>query len=93
MMENPATKPCDELNDFTRQFEHFSEGWPERTGEFWVILRDGTRARPYLSLAEDDTEVDSFFAKVNGRLYCWNLDGTSVTSRDYDMMKLTEVDV
>lgn len=87
-MKNPATMPQNELNGFTRQFAYLSEGWPERYTDFWIILRDGTRVRPYFKEAEDDTEIDCFFGEIGGRLYCWNLDGTSVTSRDYDMMEM-----
>lgn len=79
-MINPATQPSNELNDFTskvRQFTLFSNG-------YCVRLRNGTLVRPAFQSAEDETCEDFFFAE--GYKYCWNLDGTSVTSRDYDMM-------
>jgi hypothetical protein len=79
---NPATRPSNELNDFTDTVRIFSNGW----GNYWVKLRDGSLVRPYLKEAEDETCEDVFFA--DGYRYCWNLDGTSVTSRHYDMMEL-----
>lgn len=83
---NPATQPSNQLNDFTREFSRLSEGWPEATDDFWIKLRNGTLVRPVFKEAEDETCEDAFFAE--GYRYCWNLDGTSVTSRDYDMMEM-----
>lgn len=83
-MINPATQPKNELNDFTskvRQFALFSK--PDWSG-YCVRLRNGTLVRPEFKAAEDETCEDAFFAE--GYKYCWNLDGTSITSRDYDMM-------
>lgn len=85
-MINPATRPSDEFNDFTRQFSMMTEGWPTRTGNFWVRLRNGTLVRPVFKAAEDGLCEDAFYAE-NYR-YCWNLDGTSVTRSDYDMMEI-----
>lgn len=85
-MMNPATKPRDELNEFTTQVKLCSTsigGWDEGA---YVLLRNGALVRPDFKVAEDDTCTDAFFAE--GYRYCWNLDGTSVTSRDYDMMEL-----
>jgi len=89
--ENPATRPRNELNDFTRYFARMKEGWPGRTEEYWVRLRNGVLVRPVFKAAEDSTCEDLFFVKdeVHGWYkYCWNLDGTSVTSRDYDMIRI-----
>ncbi len=79
---NPATRPSNELNDFTDTVRIFSNGW----GNYWVKLRDMSYVRPYLKEAEDETCEDAFFAE--GYRYCWNLDGTSVVSGHYDMMEL-----
>jgi hypothetical protein len=87
---NPATRPSNELNDFTRQFSMMTEGWPTRTDEYWVRLRNGTLVRPVFKSAEDATCEDAFYAE--GYRYCWNLDGTSVTSRHYDMMEIVRND-
>jgi hypothetical protein len=93
MMKNPATAPQDKLNDFTRMFSDFDKTWSQRTSNFWVVLRDGTRIRPYYNKAEHHTETDCFYGELDGRLmFCWNLDGTSVTSRDYDMVRLEWTD-
>jgi hypothetical protein len=89
-MINPATQPSNELNDFTskvRQFSLFSK--PDWSG-YWVRLRDGTLVRPVFKAAEDDTCEDVFSAE--DYRYCWNLDGTSVTSRHYDMMEIVRND-
>jgi hypothetical protein len=90
-MYNPATRPQNELNDFTRFFAHMPAGWPGRTAEYWIKLRNGALVRPFVFLGEDDWEDD--YNKPRGFRdenwnYCWNLDGTSVTRRDYDMMEL-----
>lgn len=83
-MMNPATRSQDELNPFTRII---SEG----EGKFLVKLRNGTMVMPKFFPAEDETCSDSFMTEdIN---YCWNLDGTSVTSRDYDMMETVDVQI
>lgn len=91
-MINPATQPQDQLNDFTqkvRALGHSRFGGWEKSG-YCVRLRNGTLVRPEFKVAEDDTCEDAFFAE--GYKYCWNLDGTSVTSRDYDMMEIVRND-
>ena len=86
-MINPATCPRNELNSFTHLIVEYDVlGWAGR----WVKLRNGTVARPVYKEAEDDTCEDCFFAE--GYKYCWNLDGTSITSRDYDMMEIVTND-
>lgn len=87
-MYNPATAPSNELNDFTRFFSMAKEGWPDRTEEYWVKLRNGTLARPVLKPAEDEYCEDAFFYTIGEQTYCWNLNGKSVTRPDYDMMEL-----
>lgn len=89
-MINPATRPSNELNDFTRWFSMMTEGWPNRPGEFWVRLRNGTLVRPVFKAAEDEYCEDAFYAE--DYKYCWNLDGTSVTRSDYDMMEIVSND-
>lgn len=86
-MLNPATKPSNELNDFTRYFAYMKEGWPGRTEEYWVKLRNGFLVRPVFKKAEDEYCEDVFVTNEPFMMY-WNLDGTSITSRDYDMMEI-----
>ena len=82
-MINPATLPSDQLNSFTHLIVEYDVlGWAGR----WVKLRDGTLVRPVYKEAEDETCSDAFFTK--DYKYCWNLDGTSVTRGDYDMMEI-----
>jgi len=91
MLQNPATKPNNELNVFTDLVATYGkQNWEDRRGLF-VRLRDGTLVRPIVFLGEDDWEDD--FNKPRGFKtkdwkYCWNLDGTSVTRSDYDMMEI-----
>lgn len=94
--ENPATRSRDELNEFTnkvRQFALFSNSdW----SGYYVQLRDGTLVRPLFKEAEDGTCEDLFFVRDENHgwyKYCWNLDGTSVTSRDYDMIRFVRNDL
>jgi hypothetical protein len=85
---NPATADSDELNDFTNNVRTIARNfW---SPNYWVKLRNGTLVRPIYTPAEDDTCVASFFA--DGYKYCWNLDGTSVTRPDYDMMEIVRND-
>jgi hypothetical protein len=42
--------------------------------------------KPIYKPAEDETSEDAFFTEDYE--YCWNLDGTSVTRRDFDMMEI-----
>lgn len=79
-MQNPATQPRDELNPFTK-YVMMNPGTR-------VVLRNGTVISPEYKQAVDETEEDFFFAW--NYEYCWDLDGHSVTSRDYDMMELSE---
>lgn len=90
-MTNPATRPHNELNEFTRAVKQLIEGKKRgdfvfELGEYWVELRNGTLVRPIFKEAEDETCEDAFFTE--DRKYCWNLDGTSVTSYVYDMMEI-----
>ncbi len=84
---NPATRPSDELNDFTIKVKQLF--YPENEygrSTWWVRLRDGTLIQPEYKEAEDEFCESAFFAE--GYRYCWNLDGTSVTRSDYDMMEI-----
>lgn len=86
---NPATQPSNELNNFTmkvRQFSLFSN--PDWSG-YRVKLRNGMLVQPEFKEAEDENCEDAFFAE--GYRYCWNLDGTSVTNPEYDMMEFTRI--
>jgi hypothetical protein len=86
-MINPATRPSNELNSFTHMIVEYDVlGWADR----WVKLCNGTLVRPVYKEAEDEYCEDAFYAE--GYRYCWNLDGTSVTSRDYDMMEIVRND-
>lgn len=91
-MYNPATRSCNEFNDFTRFFAYMKPGWPGRTAEYWIKLRNGELVRPVVFMGEDHWEDD--FNKPRGFMtekYRWNLDGTSITRSDYDMMELVVV--
>ena len=79
-MINPATQSQDQLNEFTQKVNMMGRfHW----GGYWVRLRDGTLVRPVFMPAEDDTCEDCFGVDR----YRWNLDGTSVTSSNFDMME------
>lgn len=83
-MINPATQSRDQLNPFTHMIVEYDVlSWADH----WVRLRNGALVRPVYKEAEDEYCEDAFFAEGHV-LYCWNLDGTSVTSRDYDMMEI-----
>ena len=88
-MKNPAThRSQDELNVFT---QHLYDMWVDFSVKTLVRLRDGTLVQPVIFLGEDHWEDD--FGKPRGfmtedRKYCWNLDGTSVTNRNFDMMEI-----
>lgn len=88
-MKNPATHTSkNELNAFT-QLIH--DRWIDHSELTFVKLRDGTVVQPIIFLGEDTWEDD--YNKPRGFntsdwSYCWNLDGTSVTRFDYDMMEL-----
>lgn len=82
-MKNPATHIYrDRLNEFTNVIAA-SQRFGAKT---LVRLRNGTIVEPIYKPAEDETCEDAFFTEDYN--YCWNLDGTSVTRRDYDMMEL-----
>jgi len=91
-MINPATQPSDRLNEFTCKVKSLGDSYPYgwAKSSYWVRLRNGTLVQPEFKAAEDETCVDSFFAE--GYRYCWNLDGTSVTRSDYDMMEIVRND-
>lgn len=85
-MINPATRPSNELNEFTQCVKQMKF----ESSDYWVRLRNGTLVRPVFKEAEDEYCEDAFFGE--GYKYCWNLDGTSVTRRDYDMMEIVRSD-
>lgn len=83
-MKNPATNPePDGFNEFTRFLkEQIDAGiWP------LVQLRDGREF--YIDwYTGDGPEYEHFYYKDSDRkIYLiWNNDGTSITSRDFDIM-------
>lgn len=79
-MINSATRPSNELNDFTQTLLN--------TYRPTVRLRNGALVQPEYKPAEDEYCADAFYAE--DYRYCWNLDGTSVTRSDYDMMEIVE---
>ena len=93
-MKNPATKPSTELNVFTDLVDTYGkQNWEDRR-DLHVRLRNGTLVRPFIFLGEDDWEGDfnnprGF--KTEDWHYCWNLDGTSVTNHNFDMMEIVSV--
>lgn len=89
-MINPATRPSNELNDFTTLVRNMLTDNFYGQETYSVRLRNGTLVRPEYTPAEDETCEDAFFAE-NYR-YCWNLDGSSVTRSDYDMMEIVRND-
>lgn len=90
-MINPATRPSDELNEFTLTVQMFFRPTNEYGRKHYAVrLRNGTLVRPVYKAAEDEYCEDAFFAE--NYKYCWNLDGTSVTRRDYDMMEIVRND-
>jgi len=88
-MKNPATHTyCDQLNEFTNVIVT-----NQRIGaKTKVRLRNGSIVEPIYIPAEDETCEDAFFVEDYNYRWnfddAWNLDGTSVTRRDYDMMEL-----
>jgi hypothetical protein len=83
-MINPATNPHDKLNPFTHMIVEYDVlGWKSH----WVRLRNGELVRPVYIEAEDDGLCEDCF-RID--YYRWNLDGTSVTSSDYDMMEIVK---
>ena len=88
---NPATQPSNELNQFTQTvYQLLRPGNDYGRRHYSVRLRDGTLVQPEYRAAEDATCEDAFYAE--DYRYCWNLDGTSVTSREYDMMEIVTND-
>ena len=89
-MHNPATQPRDQMNDFTSLIRSLGHtrfgGWGK--SDYWVELRNGTLVRPVFIPVEDETCEDCFGTDN----YRWNLDGTSVTRSDYDMMEIVKKD-
>lgn len=86
-MINPATQPQDQLNPFTQMVKSLGTLWddPELYGNRdWVRLHNGALVRPKFMPAEDEYCIDCFGTDE----YRWNLDGTSVTRIDYDMMEI-----
>ena len=83
-MKNPATNPQDQLNDFTNNIRVIARNLWE--GNYWVELRNGELVRPVFIPAEDEHCEDCFATEQ----YRWNLDGTSVTRKDYDMMEIVK---
>lgn len=90
MWYNPATRPSDGFNDFTRaayQFIRGKHGW----GDYWVKLRNGDMVRPsFYEVPEDmlGLEEEHFFVDNSG--YRWNLDGTSLKNANFDMMEIVK---
>ena len=83
-MKNPATHNArDQLNIFTQML---ADEWLDFSNKKLVRLRNGTIVQPIFTTAEDETCEDAFFTEDYS--YCWNLDGTSVTRSDYDMMEI-----
>jgi hypothetical protein len=82
-MKNPATHTYrDQLNEFTKVIAA-----NKRFGSSTLVrLRNGTLVEAIYKPAKHETEEDAFYTEDYN--YCWNLDGTSVTRRDYDMMEL-----
>jgi hypothetical protein len=85
-MNNPATQPQDQMNNFTSLIQSLGHtrfgGWEK--SDYWVLLSNGELVRPVFMPAEDDSCEDCFGVDH----YRWNLDGTSVTSSNYDMMEI-----
>lgn len=82
-MKNPATADRNELNTFTSVVKMFNEfGW----GTHGIRLRNGDVVKPVYREADDDL-CESSFVTTSPMMY-WNLDGTSVSNRNFDMMEL-----
>lgn len=76
-MINPATRPRNEVNDFTVRIVLGD-------GKVCVRLRNGEIVRPEFFPAADPTCEDCFMTDDK----CWDPDGHSVTRSDYDMMEI-----
>lgn len=81
-MINPATRPYDELNDFTQNIK-------DNPGTK-VLLRDGRIVEPIFEPAEDEYCLDVFAATQGQWSGRWELNGKSVTRPDYDMMEIVK---
>ena len=82
-MLNPATHyDRNRPNDFTNMII-INQRYGVKT---LIRLRNNTMVFPFFKEAEDETCSDVF--ATEDWKYCWNMDGTSVTSRDYDMMEI-----
>jgi hypothetical protein len=77
-MKNPATQSRNDLNEFTIFVKENPNGM--------VRMRNGLIVQPLFVPAEDDTCTDSFFTENYS--HAWNVDGTSVTNSDLDMMEI-----
>ena len=77
-MQNPATRPQDEMNTFTRYIY-------ENPG-VEVKLANGSSVRPLFYKAKDDTCTDGFY--LENWSMCWNLDGTSLKNSDFHMIEI-----
>lgn len=88
-MKNPATHASqNELNCFT---QHIHDMWIDFSVKTLVRLRNGTIVQPVIFLGGDHWEED--YKKPRGFntedwSMCWNLDGTSVTNSNFDMMEI-----
>lgn len=84
-MKNPATLSRYEFNSFTEALYARIQGH----GSARVMLRDGRKVDIAWNEAEDDEDLEEnyFFHRSNLQYLIWNHDGTSITSRDYDMME------
>jgi len=84
-MLNPATHyDRNQPNEFTNVIIICQQ----RGVKTLIRMRNNTMIFPVFKKAEDETCVDAFFTE--DYKYCWNLDGTSITSSDYDMMEIVK---
>jgi hypothetical protein len=89
IIENPAVRPSNRFNEMTQFFKNATKDDYLISGnEYWIILRDGKKVRPWFHADEGEYCEDCFMARIGEQLFCWNLDGTSVTRPDYDMMRI-----
>lgn len=85
-MYNPAVQPRNKLNSFTNVIA-LAQALNRKTQ---VRLRNGVTVFPTFKAAEDETCLDAFYTEDYE--FCWNLDGSSVTRPDYDMLELIYLD-
>lgn len=90
-MKNPATMSQDELNYFTQRIVQFGD-WQNLPYDYFVQLRNGDLVRPFLYKVPEDMigfeEPHFYTVKRENSGYRWNLDGTSLKNRDFDMMEI-----